>query len=132
MTEQRTMDKPEIESLDYKPEQPKCKMCNDTGRTKVICRPLDEEIPQYVPCKYCEKGKEYFDKVLPDWKKQVRKVPEQPDTNAMIFKQLNGYQNMSIELLGQLKPQTEGVESCIITLKSWQDNNLKHLRGAFE
>lgn len=53
-----------LETLDYKPpgaiEKPECKMCGDTGKAKVICRPLDEEIPQYVPCKYCEKGKRVF------------------------------------------------------------------------
>ena len=57
---------------------------------------------------------------------------EQPNSNAMIFEQINGCQRMTIELLEQLKPNTENVKCCIITLKSWQDNNLKHLQKAFE
>lgn len=37
-----------------KAEEPKCTACNDTGKVRVICRPHDEEIPQFVPCKDCQ------------------------------------------------------------------------------
>jgi len=36
------------------------------------------------------------------------------------------------KLLNQLMPKTTQVDDCIITHKAWQDNNLKHLKGAFE
>lgn len=39
---------------------------------------------------------------------------------------------MIVKLLNQLMPRTTHVEDCVITHKSWQDNNLKHLKVAFE
>lgn len=58
--------------------------------------------------------------------------PEQPNSNAMIFEQVNGSTEVSLELLRQLKPKTVHVDICMKILKSWQDNNLKHLQKAFE
>ena len=111
-------------------EQPKCKMCNDTGRTKVICRSLDEEIPQYVPCKYCYKGKEYFDK-----------LPEQPNKNLMIIEEIEGLMSQVNEKIHKL---TFSHDSSDITKKQtlwsqaleeidlFQKTTLFELRKAFE
>lgn len=96
------MDKPELETLDYKPE--KC----DRG----CCNGANIEQP---------KNAHLYDN-----------CPDQPNSNAMIFEQVNGSIKVAFELLGQLKPKTDHVDGCIITLKSWQNNNLKHLQKAFE
>ena len=62
----------------------------------------------------------------------MTKPTEQPNQNAMIFTQVNGCIEAAERLLEQLVPKTEQVDGCIVTLKSWQDNNLKHLQKAFE
>ena len=59
-------------------------------------------------------------------------LTEQPNTNAMIFEQVNGCCEMITNLLEQLIPKTTHVVDCAITLKSWQDNNLKHLQRAYK
>lgn len=51
--------------------------------------------------------------------------------NLMIFTQIDGSCKMIYQLLNQLKPKTHDVDDCIITHKAWENNNLKHLRGAF-
>jgi len=60
----------------------------------------------------------------------MTKPTEQP--NQMIFEQIEGCCEMIEKLLNQLMPKTTQVDDCIITHKAWQDNNLKHLKGAFE
>ena len=60
------------------------------------------------------------------------KTSEQPNLNSMLIGQVNGCIGAAIRLLEQLRPKTEQVDGCITTLKSWQDNNLKHLQKAFE
>ena len=62
----------------------------------------------------------------------VEKQFEQPNQNLTILEQVDGCVIEAIGLMGLLRPQTENVKSCIATLKSWRDNNLKHLRKAFE
>lgn len=90
-------------------EQPKCKTCGDTGN---IVKPrTGTPSVDYEPCPDCT---------------------EQPNSNTMIFEQVNGSIKVAQELLGQLMPKTSQVDGCITTLKSWQDNNLKHLQKAFE
>lgn len=66
------------------------------SKTKVICRPLDEEIPKYVPCKYCEKSKEYCDK-----------IPEQPNKELMIVKTIQGLISAVNRELGELNESTK-------------------------
>ena len=77
---ERSMDKPELETLDYKPE------------------------PE----------------------------PEQPNPNTMVFEQIEGCCDIIEKLLKELSPQTEDVKGCLITHEAWRNNNLKHLKGAFE
>lgn len=67
-----------------------------------------------------------------EMKHGLNKAIEQPNSNAMIFEQINGCAEMIINLLEKLTPKTENVESCIITHKAWQNNNLKHLQKAYE
>ena len=98
------MDKPELETLGYKPE---CDKCDDTGN--VLKPRKDSAGVDWEPCPDCL---------------------EQPNSNAMIFTQVNGCIDAAERLLEQLVPKTEQVEGCIITLKSWQKNNLKHLQKA--
>lgn len=57
---------------------------------------------------------------------------EQPNQNLMTFEQIDGCCDIIEKLLKELVPKTEQVASCITTHKSWHDNNLKHLRKAFE
>lgn len=52
--------------------------------------------------------------------------------NLMIIQQVDGACKVALELLAQITPKTSDAEDCIITLKAWQNNNLKHLKGAFE
>ena len=56
----------------------------------------------------------------------------EPNQNLMIFDQINGCCEMIVKLLNQLIPKTAHVEDCITTYNAWRDNNLKHLKGAFE
>lgn len=62
--------------------------------------------------------------------------PEQPNTNAMIFEQVNGSIKVATELLEQLKTKDTNQETmkhgCIWTLKGWWENNLKHLQRAIK
>lgn len=62
--------------------------------------------------------------------------PEQPNTNAMIFEQVNGSIKVAVELLEQLATSDTEEESqkhgCIWTLKGWWENNLKHLQRAIK
>ena len=101
-------------------EQPKCNTCRDSKKLPWTHPAVKEQVLD------ASNGGGINDEYsCPD-------CIGQPNTNAMIFEQINGCQNMTIELLNQLKPRTESVECCIVTLKSWQDNNLKYLQKAFE
>lgn len=114
-----TMNQPKLETLDYEPEQPridKYDVCRYCGACRAV-RPSGEW--QY-DCR-C------YEKIVPP-----EQPTEQPNTNAMIFEQVTGSIKVALELLRQLRPMTDDVDGCITTLKSWQDNNLKHLQKAFE
>lgn len=50
----------------------------------------------------------------------------------MIFEQIDGYCKMIDSSFEKLLPQTNDVVDCKKTHKAWVDNNLKHLKGAFE
>ena len=58
------------------------------------------------------------------------KKAEQP--NIIIFDQIEGCCDIIEKLLKELTPQTEDVKGCLITHEAWRNNNLKHLKGAFE
>lgn len=60
----------------------------------------------------------------------------EPNQNLMIIEQAEGATKVILELLGQITPyntdQRGDVQGCIWTLDGWLENNLKHLKGAFE
>lgn len=116
-TEQpNAIDKPELETLDYKPENANyvCDTCKDEGVLVQLTETANIGIigGYTYPCPDC--------------------TPEQPNQNLMLLEQADNCIKVTLGLLEQLKPKTEQVEGCIATLKSWQENNLKHLKGAFE
>lgn len=126
-------------------QQPKCETCSDTGTAKVICRPLDEEIPQYIPCQDCKKGKAL---TQPDWRKQIRgpssktnyyplscDKPEQPNLKIIaeiegLISQVNDklYKIREFKRTKQLNIRTQALEE----IDLFQKNTLFELRKAFE
>jgi hypothetical protein len=138
--------KPELETLDYKPEQPKCKTCDVCGekwspRHFWYCKgKKSTEQPITSKEEAEEVARELF-KVseqpvgCPDLETAHLGIPnktEQPNPNAMVFEQIEGCCDIIDKLLKELKPQTDDVKDCMVTHKSWRVNNLKHLKEAFE
>ena len=66
----------------------------------------------------------------------TKEVNHSPNQNIMIIEQAEGASKVVLTLLESIEPKTtqqkDDKEGCIWTLKGWVDNNLKHLRGAFE
>ena len=114
--QQNRMNKPELEKLDYKP----------ASAPPEVKRTTNPIIEPEIRAKNSKDAGQHFQESL------CRETePEQPNQNAMIFTQVNGCIEAAERLLEQLVPKTEQVGGCIVTLKSWQDNNLKHLQKAF-
>lgn len=110
-----SMDKSEFETLDHKPKQPICEQCQQENcqcRTVLLKKDIPKNVHLYGNC------------------------PEQPNTNSMIFEQVDGAIKVVLRLLEQLEVKNTYEKTqkygCIWTLKGWQDNNLKHLQKAFE
>lgn len=116
-------------------EQPEHKeRCNYKDCEPFSCGASITEQPNYETCQYCGAGRVV--RPTGEWQYAChcdeKITTEQPNPNAMIFEQVNGCCKIIVELLNQLIPKTTHVEDCIITHKAWQDNNFKHLKGAFE
>lgn len=103
----KTSDQPELETLDYKPEN-QCKQCN---------------IPK-VPCSVRPNQQECDNAMVEGF--------GQPNQNLMIMEQVEGAVKVALGLLEQLTPRTDEVRDCIWTLNGWKEHNFKHLRKAFE
>ena len=117
------MDQPEIESLSYEPPtSPSVPMAIPI---KVLAETISPEQPKNCNCVESRHLEGAI--ACPDCAKI-----EQPNQNLMIFEQINGCCEMIVKLLNQLIPKTTHVEDCITTHNAWKDNNLKHLKGAFE
>ena len=149
--------KPELETLDYIPvDKQECDTCGGTGKAPVICRPLDEEIPQYVPCKDCEKGRAMsqpskpvveescpIKKPLKDGQQPIcgDKCTEQPNKNLMIITEIEGLMSQVNEKIHKLtfshntsdiaKKQTLWSQA-IEEIDLFQKTTLFELRRAFE
>lgn len=128
--------------------EPKTKVEN----SEVAGQPLEQ--PKYETCRYCGAGRVvrpsgewqyncHCDEKIPIEQPVgcpdldamhlgIPNTPEQLNQNTMLLYQTDRVIGVAIGLLGQLKPKTNQVDGCITTLKSWQDNNFKHLKRAFE
>lgn len=127
-------EKPELETLDYKPKIAELEKAIGSGnvldilpngqvRKKVH---LAEQPPNNCDC--LERPKIYTIECV--------SKHEQPNKNLMIFEQVDGCIKTALELLEQIEVDTTDQrgdkQGCIWTLEGWYKHNLKHLRKAFE
>ena len=99
-----SMDKPEIETLDYKPE---CKTCADTGT-------ISREINDGISLESC-----------PD-------CPEQPNQNIMIIKTIQSLMTVVNDNLGKLPDSSPLKTMALEEIDLFQRTTLNHLQEEFE